>query len=77
MSPIQDLTIETIDSIHTKEWLRAYQRVRAATEAICEPLYKEDYMVQSMPDVSPPNGTLLMLVGSSKPSSSSRFTPAT
>ncbi|NVF16310.1 ergothioneine biosynthesis protein EgtB [Vreelandella sulfidaeris] len=54
MSPIQDLTIETIDSIHTKEWLRAYQRVRAATDAICEPLHKEDYMVQSMPDVSPP-----------------------
>ncbi len=45
---------DTPDTLHTKEWLRYYQRVRAATEAICAPLYKEDYMVQSMPDVSPP-----------------------
>ena len=54
MSPAQDLAIETPDSIHAKEWLRAYQRVRAATEMICAPLHKEDYMVQSMSDVSPP-----------------------
>ncbi|MGQ7245570.1 DinB family protein [Salinicola sp. V024] len=54
MSPAQDLAIETPDSIHAKEWLRAYQRVRAATETLCAPLQKEDYMVQSMPDVSPP-----------------------
>lgn len=66
MSLIQDLTIDTPDSTHAKEWLRAYQRVRAATEAICAPLHKEDYMVQSMPDVSPPNGTSLMSAGSSK-----------
>ncbi|WP_227369707.1 ergothioneine biosynthesis protein EgtB [Halomonas sp. M20] len=39
---------------HTKEWLRSYQRVRAATEALCAPLCKEDYVVQSMADVSPP-----------------------
>ncbi|MCK0752291.1 ergothioneine biosynthesis protein EgtB [Chromohalobacter japonicus] len=45
---------ETPDTFHAKEWLRRYQRVRAATEAICAPLCKEDYMVQSMPDVSPP-----------------------
>ncbi|MCK0715002.1 ergothioneine biosynthesis protein EgtB [Chromohalobacter sarecensis] len=45
---------ETADTCHAKEWLRRYQRVRAATETICAPLYKEDYMVQSMPDVSPP-----------------------
>jgi ergothioneine biosynthesis protein EgtB len=54
MSSAQDLAIETPDSIHAKEWLRAYQRVRAATETICAPLQIEDYMVQSMPDVSPP-----------------------
>lgn len=30
-----------------------YREVRAATEALCEPLATEDYCVQSMPDVSP------------------------
>ncbi|WP_288987184.1 DinB family protein, partial [uncultured Cobetia sp.] len=54
MSSAHDTVIERPDSLHAKEWLRAYQRVRAATEAICAPLHKEDYMVQSMADVSPP-----------------------
>jgi len=30
-----------------------YGRVRATTEALCEPLELEDYVVQSMPDASP------------------------
>ncbi|MDQ6888281.1 MAG: ergothioneine biosynthesis protein EgtB [Gemmatimonadota bacterium] len=30
-----------------------YQAVRAQTEALCEPLETEDYVVSSMPDVSP------------------------
>jgi ergothioneine biosynthesis protein EgtB len=50
----QEMMRETSDTFHAKEWLRRYQRVRAATEAICAPLHKEDYIVQSMPDVSPP-----------------------
>jgi len=50
----QEVMKETSDTFHAKEWLRRYQRVRAATETICAPLHKEDYMVQSMPDVSPP-----------------------
>jgi len=33
--------------------LHQYQTVRAFTEKICEPLVPEDYVVQSMPDVSP------------------------
>ncbi|MFD2437948.1 hypothetical protein [Modicisalibacter luteus] len=65
--------LDTPDTSHTKEWLRYYQRVRAATETICAPLHIEDYMVQSMPDVSPRNGTLPMSAGSSKHSSSSRI----
>lgn len=32
---------------------RRYQAVRAATEALCVPLETEDYVVSSMPDVSP------------------------
>lgn len=31
-----------------------YQRVRRRTEALCAPLAVEDYVIQSMPDVSPP-----------------------
>ena len=30
-----------------------YRAVRAWTERLCEPLVTEDYVVQSMPDVSP------------------------
>ena len=45
---------ETLDLQHTKEWLRRYQRVRQTTERLCEPLCTEDYVIQSMDDVSPP-----------------------
>jgi hypothetical protein len=31
----------------------AYRTVRRRTEALCEPLASEDYVVQSMPDASP------------------------
>ncbi len=55
MAPLaHQLDSDTLETRHTKEWLRDYQRVRAATEALCAPLHREDYMVQSMPDVSPP-----------------------
>ena len=30
-----------------------YRQVRAFTQSLCEPLVTEDYVVQSMPDVSP------------------------
>jgi len=33
--------------------LGRYERVRAQTEALCEPLEVEDFVVQSMPDASP------------------------
>ena len=33
--------------------MEAYRRVRARTEDLCRPLAIEDYVVQSMPDVSP------------------------
>jgi ergothioneine biosynthesis protein EgtB len=35
-------------------WLEFYKKVRAASEAICRPLQKEDYVVQPVVDVSPP-----------------------
>src|SRR6478609_9050622 len=33
--------------------VRRYHEVRDLTERLCEPLVTEDYVVQSMPDVSP------------------------
>ncbi|TDY02764.1 ergothioneine biosynthesis protein EgtB [Thiohalophilus thiocyanatoxydans] len=38
----------------SQELRSAYQRVRKTSELICEPLFIEDYGVQTMPDVSPP-----------------------
>ncbi|MCS7081187.1 MAG: ergothioneine biosynthesis protein EgtB [Chloracidobacterium sp.] len=35
-------------------WVERYRTVRAVSEAICRPLEVEDYVVQPMPDVSPP-----------------------
>jgi len=41
-------------SEHRQELLRSYHQVRKTTETLCQPLLTEDYVVQSMPDVSPP-----------------------
>ncbi|REC93574.1 ergothioneine biosynthesis protein EgtB [Kushneria indalinina] len=46
--------VERAESAHTREWMRRFQRVRSASEMLCAPLETEDYMVQSMADVSPP-----------------------
>ncbi|HEY8747589.1 MAG TPA: ergothioneine biosynthesis protein EgtB [Tepidisphaeraceae bacterium] len=37
----------------TIDWVERYLAVRKQTELICRPLVAEDYVVQSMPDVSP------------------------
>jgi len=34
--------------------LDGYRAIRKTTENLCEPLCIEDYVIQSMPDVSPP-----------------------
>lgn len=39
---------------HLEQLWQRYQRVRAASERLCEPLEAEDYVIQSMADVSPP-----------------------
>ncbi|MFQ5600247.1 MAG: ergothioneine biosynthesis protein EgtB [Candidatus Krumholzibacteriia bacterium] len=41
------------DVTHTEAQAR-YLEVRRATVSLCEPLETEDYVIQSMPDVSPP-----------------------
>ncbi|WP_233350249.1 ergothioneine biosynthesis protein EgtB [Kushneria phosphatilytica] len=54
MSEMLHYPVENLDATHAKEWLRCFQRVRQASETLCAPLHTEDYMVQTMPDVSPP-----------------------
>src|SRR6266581_7252852 len=34
-------------------FIEQYQKVRRFSEQLCEPLVTEDYVIQSMPDVSP------------------------
>src|SRR5262245_51931361 len=34
--------------------VRRYHQVRQFTEQLCQPLVTEDYVIQAMPDVSPP-----------------------
>jgi ergothioneine biosynthesis protein EgtB len=50
------MPIETSLSQETKHLspIAYYQQVRQLSEKICQPLATEDYVVQSMPDVSPP-----------------------
>src|SRR5215471_13789638 len=35
------------------EWIERFRKIRAFSEALCEPLETEDYVIQSMPDASP------------------------
>ncbi|UZD64072.1 MULTISPECIES: ergothioneine biosynthesis protein EgtB [Marinobacter] len=37
-----------------EDWLQPFRDVRAVTEQLCSPLETEDYVIQSMDDVSPP-----------------------
>jgi ergothioneine biosynthesis protein EgtB len=37
-----------------EQLLASFDEVRQTTEQICQPLEREDYVIQSMPDVSPP-----------------------
>lgn len=37
-----------------EDWLKPFRQVRAVTEQLCKPLQTEDYVIQSMDDVSPP-----------------------
>ncbi len=37
-----------------QQFIQAYQQVRNQTELLCQPLMTEDYVIQSMADVSPP-----------------------
>lgn len=39
-----------------KSLLETYKIIRNHTEAICRPLKAEDYAMQPVVDVSPPNG---------------------
>ena len=47
------MTISDVQSTTAPTLLERYCAVRRQTEALCEPLETEDYVVSSMPDVSP------------------------
>jgi ergothioneine biosynthesis protein EgtB len=49
---IQESALST-PSASKVSFVEQYQRVRRFTEQLCEPLATEDYVIQSMPDVSP------------------------
>jgi len=49
MSHVGDAPSDLVDA-----WGARYRKTRLASETICAPLHAEDYVVQSMPDVSPP-----------------------
>lgn len=40
-------------AVSKQDFVKRYQAVRRFTEQLCEPLVAEDYVIQSMPDVSP------------------------
>src|ERR671918_501302 len=41
------------DRQSVRQMIERYRQVRAFSEYLCEPLVPEDYVIQSMPDVSP------------------------
>jgi len=48
-------TLSVFDETVSPENLsQRYQQVRQFTERVCQPLETEDYVIQAMPDVSPP-----------------------
>ncbi len=50
---VAQTTVTPIDAGSAELLCSRYDRIRAASLAICEPLQIEDYVVQSMPDASP------------------------
>jgi ergothioneine biosynthesis protein EgtB len=42
------------ETAHRESLVRRYHRVRQFTDRLCQPLMTEDYVIQAMPDVSPP-----------------------
>lgn len=55
MSQVQPLYPVPVEEPNAPEdWLEAFRDVRMVTETLCRPLKIEDYVIQSMEDVSPP-----------------------
>jgi ergothioneine biosynthesis protein EgtB len=42
------------ETAHPEALVKRYNQVRQFTERLCQPLMTEDYVIQAMPDVSPP-----------------------
>jgi ergothioneine biosynthesis protein EgtB len=52
-SPSTEAPASSSRASHYAPWADRYLQVRRFTEHLCEPLVTDDYVVQSMPDVSP------------------------
>ncbi len=50
--PMTRVTPDGVNGTH-QSLMEEYQKVRSFSEHLCEPLVAEDYVIQSMPDVSP------------------------
>ncbi len=50
--PLYPVPVEELNA--PEDWLESFREVRAVTEQLCSPLETEDYVIQSMDDVSPP-----------------------
>jgi ergothioneine biosynthesis protein EgtB len=48
----QESSLES-QSLSQQDFIEQYRKVRRFSEYLCEPLVNEDYVIQSMPDVSP------------------------
>src|SRR6202166_5404577 len=42
------------ETAHQGALVRRYHQVRQSSDRLCQPLMTEDYVIQAMPDVSPP-----------------------
>jgi ergothioneine biosynthesis protein EgtB len=51
----KDISVHSLGTMpgNRQDFIERYQDVRRFTEQLCEPLVTEDYVIQSMPDVSP------------------------
>lgn len=53
MTTLKHKQIPAAHRLSRQHCIEQYQKVRRFTEYLCEPLMTEDYVIQSMPDVSP------------------------
>ena len=51
---MSEFTLHRAETLSREAWLSRYQDVRDQSQRLCAPLQTEDYVIQTMPNVSPP-----------------------